>query len=251
LGFVLLGLLLAASAAPASEKHKARAASSGDRAKAFEEVKVTWVDGETVLEKIAGATRKIKDHLEVTGQNLGGFLKDNGVDVSAGFAAVTRKVKELFGRADAKDFATKLAEAAEKVQKSLEEQLAPITAKLGESMIQKETAKQASSGDPAGEKELSEEQLEELGLGSETVQELTKNLQEGLMRALEKVNPNAEDVAADLAKAKEGVDKISAWADELYKSGVPVEKIKKLLETAGLHAVRSEEASGQETHDEL
>ena len=70
------------------------------------------------------------------------------------------------------------------------------------------------------------------------------------MKTLEKVSPNVEDLRAELGKAKEGVGQISKWADELYKQGVPVEKIKDLLEQVGLRAVK-EEAKETPSHEEL
>lgn len=237
---LLSAALLFADAAPASAK--------GESSKYG---KVTWTDEKTFTEKILEVTERVKDHLQATGMTLHAALKDHGVDVSKGLAAASMKVSSLFKKVDTRDLSERLQEAAAKVQKSLEEQLGPTIKKMGESMIHKQHEAEAGDGKEGA---LSEEDVESLTaeLGAETVAELAKSLEEGLMRSLERENPSTDDVAAELAKAKEGVAKISAWADQMYKAGVPVEKIKKLLETAGLHA-REEEGSegGAAAHDEL
>merc|ERR1719245_549052 len=167
--------------------------------------KVTWTDEKTFTEKMVEVTERVKDHLQATGMTLHAALKDHGVDVSKGLAAASMKVSSFFKKVDTRDLSERLQEAAAKVQKSLEEQLGPTIKKMGESMIHKQHEAEAGDGKEGA-------------------------LEEGLMRSLERENPSTDDVAAELAKAKEGVAKISAWADQMYKAGVPVEKIKKLLE---------------------
>ena len=246
---MLLALLVAfvATAAP-SESKKGEGAYG----------KVKWVEpDETVMEKAARVSKVLKDHLEATGQTLGSMLKENGVEVQKALGAVGSKIKGLFGGGkDTRDLAEKLQDAAAKLQKSLEENLYPKIKEMGEAMIQKgEPEEQKPKESTKKKKQLNKEELEEIMsnlAGGEAIAKLSQDLQEGVMNVLDKVDPGAEDVKAQLSKAKEGVHQISAWADELYKNGVPVEKIKELLTKAGLKAV--DEEGNQEaaaSHEEL
>ena len=87
----------------------------------------------------------------------------------------------------------------------------------------------------------------------EAVAKLSLELQEGLVSALKEASPDAETVKANLAKAKKGVDQISLWAEELYKNGVSIEKIKELLAEAGLTPMEEEQGRNarDDTHEEL
>ena len=122
-------------------------------------------------------TERVKDHLQATGMTLHAALKDHGVDVSKGLAAASMKVSSLFKKVDTRDLSERLQEAAAKVQKSLEEQLGPTIKKMGESMIHKQHEAEAGDGKEGA---LSEEDVESLTaeLGSETVPELAKSLEE-------------------------------------------------------------------------
>lgn len=248
---VLLALLVASVATAAPSESKKGEGAYG---------KVKWMEpDETMMEKAARVSKVLKGHLEATGQTLGSMLKENGVDVQKALGAVGSKIKGLFGGGkDTRDLAEKLQDAAAKLQKSLEENLYPKIKEMGEAMIQKgepEEQKPKESTKKKKKKQLNKEELGEIMsnmAGGEAIAKLSQDLQEGLMNVLDKVNPGAEDVKAQLSKAKEGVHQISAWADELYKNGVPVEKIKELLTKAGLNAV--EEEGNQEaaaSHEEL
>jgi len=113
-------LLLAATALAATEEKK--------------KFNVKWVDaGKTAMEKAVDVTQKLKDHVAATGKSVNEILKDNGVDLAAGFSALTSKLTWK----DTRDTATKFKEAAEKLQKSLEETIYPKVKNMGEQMIYK------------------------------------------------------------------------------------------------------------------
>jgi len=209
---------------------------------------VVWTDPEaTWKEKAVEISALLNQHLKAAGGSVDTLLKDKaGVDLGQTFA----KLKDKLGLTakDTRGTMEKFHDLASKVQKSLEDNVFDKVKEMGASMMK------TPEEDPKvkAEREKKVEEIVANIASGEAVAKLSLELQEGLISALKEASPNAETVKANLAKAKKGVDQISLWAEELYKNGVSVEKIKELLAEAGLKPMEEEERKTQEDfHEEL
>jgi hypothetical protein len=211
---------------------------------------VVWTDPEaTWKEKAVELSALLNEHLNAAGGSVDTLLKDKaGVDLGKTFS--TLKERLGFKDKDTRGTMEKFNDLASKVQKSLEDNVFGKVKEMGASMIK-------TPGEDPKVKAEREKKVEEIVANiasGEAVAKLSLELQEGLISALKEASPDAETVKANLAKAKKGVDQISLWAEELYKNGVSIEKIKELLAEAGLTPMEEEQernARADDTHEEL
>ncbi len=89
---------------------------------------------------------------------------------------------------------------------------------------------------------------------SDLAAQISLEIQEGLLSALKSADPSAATVAGELSKAREGVGRLSAWAEKLYENGVSPDEIKELFKKAGFNPVEEEPekaAAQAAAHEEL
>jgi len=86
---------------------------------------------------------------------------------------------------------------------------------------------------------------------SDLAAQISLEIQEGLLKALAGADASAASLASELSKAKEGVGRLSAWAEKLYEKGVSPEEIKALFKKAGFNPVEPEAEAAAAAHEEL
>jgi len=234
---------------------------------------VKWVDAEpTWKEKAVELSKNLNENMKAAGGSLVTLLKNNGIDVGKVMSTVRSKLKNVPGFKDTRPFSEKFQDVASKVQKSLEDSVFDKVKEMGAQMVnqggkgddQPKAAKKkdakVSDGPETRSKakekkkkrnENVQEIIDHLESGA-TVEQISLELQEGLLNALKKVSPDADTVKAELSKAKQGVEQISLWAEELFKNGVSVNEIKDILRKAGLTPVEQENIEDMDIpHEEL